>query len=176
MAKLSELGVDFEHWCFACGRQNPAGLHLEFDVGRDRAETVYVAEQKHQGWDGMLHGGVLAALLDETMAWAIFHQGIWTFTAKLNVTYRKAAALGAALRAVGEVQRDRGRALDVHGTVTRLSDGEVIAEADGLYVRIPDERRRELEKRYAASAEAFARVRSAVAAEDAGREREAARS
>ena len=35
MAKLSELGVDFQHWCFACGQLNPGGLHLEFDVSRD---------------------------------------------------------------------------------------------------------------------------------------------
>ncbi|MEK6619571.1 MAG: PaaI family thioesterase, partial [Chloroflexota bacterium] len=77
MARLSELGVDFEHWCFACGRLNPAGLHLDFDVSRDRAETRYVGLQRHQGYDGTLHGGVVTALLDETMGWAIFHQGIW---------------------------------------------------------------------------------------------------
>jgi len=65
VAKLSELGVDFQHWCFACGQLNPGGLHLEFDVSRDRAEARYTALQRHQGYDGLLHGGVVTALLDD---------------------------------------------------------------------------------------------------------------
>ena len=49
MAKLSELGVDFQHWCFACGQLNPGGLHLEFDVSRDRAEARYIATEAALG-------------------------------------------------------------------------------------------------------------------------------
>ena len=148
MARLSELGVDFEHWCFACGRLNPAGMHLDFDVSRDRAETRYTGEKRHQGYDGTLHGGVVAALLDETMGWAIFHQGIWGVTAKLSVTYRRPVPVGEELRVSGEVVRDRGRAIELHGAVSRAADGEVLAEADGLFLRMPEARRRELERRY----------------------------
>ena len=88
MAKLSELGVDFQHWCFACGQLNHGGLGLEFEVSRDRAEARYTALQRHQGYDGLLHGGIVTALLDEAMGWAIFHQGIWGVTAKISVTFR----------------------------------------------------------------------------------------
>jgi len=170
VARLSELGVDFEHWCFACGRLNPAGMHLDFDVSRDRAETRYTGTQRHQGYDGTLHGGVVAALLDETMGWAIFHQGIWGVTAKLDVTYRRPVPVGEELRVVGEVVRDRGRAIELHGTVARAADGEVLAEADGLFLRMPDARRRELERRYSSAADAFAKVRAAVSAEEAAME------
>ena len=166
MARLSELGVDFEHWCFACGRLNPAGMHLDFDVSRDRAETRYTGTQRHQGYDGTLHGGVVAALLDETMGWAIFHQGIWGVTAKLNVTYRRPVPVGEELRITGEVVRDRGRGIELHGAVARASDGEVLAEAEGLFLRMPDETRLRLERRYSSAADAFARVRAAVAAEE----------
>ncbi len=166
MARLSELGVDFEHWCFACGRLNPAGMHLDFEVARDRAETRYVGDRRHQGYDGTLHGGVVAALLDETMGWAIFHQGMWGVTARLNVTYRRPVPVGEELRVVGEVTRARGRAVELHGTVARASDGEILAEADGTFLRMPDERRRELERRYSTAADAFERVRAAVAAEE----------
>jgi uncharacterized protein (TIGR00369 family) len=168
VARLSDLGVDFEHWCFACGRLNPAGMHLDFDVSRGRAETTYVGLQRHQGYDGTLHGGVVAALLDETMAWAIFHQGIWGVTAKLDVTYRRPVPVGEELCVVGELVRDRGRAIELHGTLTRASDGEILAEADGLFLRMPDERRRELEDRYSGASGAFDRIRSAVAREEAG--------
>ncbi len=166
MARLSELGIDFDHWCFACGRLNPAGMHLDFDVTRDRAETRYTGTQRHQGYDGTLHGGVVAALLDETMGWAIFHQGTWGVTAKLNVTYRRPVPVGEELRITGEVVRDRGRGIELRGTVARASDGEVLAEAEGLFLRMPDETRQRLERRYSSAADAFARVRAAVAAEE----------
>ncbi len=171
MAKLSELGVSFDHWCFACGRANPSGLHLDFDVARDRAETRYVAPKHHEGYEGTVHGGVVAALLDETMGWAIFHQGIWGVTAKLTVTFRRPVPVGEELRVVGEVVRDRRRALDIHGTVSRAADGHVLAEADGVYMRMPEDRRRALEARYSSAVDAFERVRAAVAAEERQGER-----
>ena len=167
MARLSELGVDFDHWCFACGRLNPAGMHLDFDVARHSAETRYVGQQRHQGYDGTLHGGVVAALLDETMGWAIFHQGIWGVTAKLDVTYRRPVPVGEELLVRSEVVRDRGRAIELRGTVARASDGEILAEADGLFLRMPEDRRAQLERRYSTAKDAFARVRAAVDAEEA---------
>lgn len=166
MARLLDLGIDFDHWCFACGRLNPSGLHLEFDVARDRAETRYTGRKEHEGYEGALHGGIVAALLDETMGWAIFHQGIWGVTAKLSVTYRRPVPVGEELRVVGEVARHRGRAIEIHGTIARASDGEVLAEADAMYMRMPDERRRELEERYSSAVGAFERVKAAVAAEE----------
>src|SRR5256885_16804076 len=130
MAKLSELGVDFQHWCFACGQLNSGGLGLEFEVSRDRAEARYTALQRHQGYDGLLHGGVVTALLDEAMGWAIFHQGIWGVTAKLNVSFRQPVPIGEDLRVVGEIARDRGRVIETHRTVARADDGTGLAQAD----------------------------------------------
>ncbi len=167
MARLSELGVDFEHWCFACGRLNESGLHLDFEVSRGRAETTCVTERRHQGYDGTVHGGIVTALLDETMGWAIFHQGIWGVTARLEVAFRKPVAVGEELRVVGEVVRERSRSIETHGTVTRASDGAILADADATFLVMPEERRRELERRYSRTDETFARVRAAVAAEEA---------
>lgn len=175
MARLRELGVDFEHWCFACGRLNPSGLQLDFDVTTDGATARYTGEQRHQGYDGTLHGGVITALLDETMGWAIFHQGIWGVTAKLDVTFKRPALVGEELVVTGELIRERGRTIETRGTVARASDGEVLAEASALFMRMPDERRAELEKRYSRTDEAFARVRAAVAAEARASEKEHAR-
>jgi acyl-coenzyme A thioesterase PaaI-like protein len=170
VAKLSDLGVDFEHWCFACGRLNPGGMHLAFDVARDRAETRYTAERRHQGYDGQLHGGIVTALLDETMGWAIFQQGIWGVTARINVSFRLPVPIGEELRIVGEITRDRGRLIETHGTIARATDGVVLAEADASFLRMPEARRRELEQRYSRTDEAFARVRAAVAAEETASE------
>ena len=166
MARLSELGVDFDHWCFACGRLNPAGMHLDFGVSRDRAEASYTALQRHEGYDGVIHGGVVTALLDEAMGWAIFHQGIWAVTARINVTFRHPARVGEELRVVGEVVRDRGRLLETHGMLARAADREVLAEADATFLRMPADSRRRLERRYGGTQEAFARVRAEVEREE----------
>ena len=170
MARLSELGIDFEHWCFACGRLNPSGLHLDFDVAADRATAHYTGVQRHQGYDGTLHGGIVTALLDETMGWAIFHQGVWGVTAKLAVSFRRPVPVGEELVVAGEVVRETARAIETKGSVSRASDGELFADATALFIRMPEERRRELEARYSRTDEAFARVRAAVAAEAKGKE------
>ncbi|HEY8731295.1 MAG TPA: PaaI family thioesterase [Candidatus Limnocylindria bacterium] len=165
MARLLDLGVDFEHWCFACGRLNPTGLQLDFDVSTDRATARYTGLQRHQGYDGTLHGGIVAALLDETMGWAIFHQGIWGVTAKLELTFKRPVLIGEEVIVSGALVRERGRTIETKGTIVRASNEELLAEATGLFVRMPDEQRAELEKRYSRTDEAFARVRAAVAAE-----------
>jgi len=170
MARLRELGVDFEHWCFACGRLNPSGLQLDFDVSSNSATARYTGLQRHQGYDGTLHGGVITALLDETMGWAIFHQGIWGVTAKLEVAFKRPVPVGEELLVTGELVRERGRSIETKGILVRASNGEVLADATALFVRMPDERRAELEKRYSRTDEAFARVREAVAAETHERE------
>jgi uncharacterized protein (TIGR00369 family) len=165
VARLLDLGIDFEHWCFACGRLNPTGLQLDFDVAKDRATARYTGLQRHQGYDGTLHGGVVTALLDETMGWAIFHQGVWGVTAKLTVTFKRPVPVGEELVVTGEVLRDRGRGIETRGTVTRAADGELLAEATALFLRMPDDQRAELERRYSRTDKAFARVRAAVEAE-----------
>ena len=164
MARLSELGVDFDHWCFACGRANPSGLHLDFDVSTGRATTRFIAERSHSGYDGTVHGGIVTALLDETMGWAIFHQGVWGVTGRINVTFRRPVPVGAELVVNGEVTKESRRAIETRGEVID-GTGAVLAEADALFLVMPEDRRRELERRYSRVDEAFAKVRAAVEAE-----------
>jgi uncharacterized protein (TIGR00369 family) len=164
MARLSELGIDFDHWCFACGRANPTGLHLDFDVSSRRAETRFVARREHTGYDGTVHGGIVTALLDETMGWAIFHQGIWGVTGRLNVTFRRPVPVGEELLVSGTVTKETHRAIETHGEV-RDAASNVLAEADALFLVMPEDRRKELERRYSRIDEAFAKVKAAVEAE-----------
>ncbi|HEY6957860.1 MAG TPA: PaaI family thioesterase [Candidatus Limnocylindria bacterium] len=165
MARLSDLGIDFDHWCFACGRANPIGLHLDYDVSRGRAETRFVPRREHTGYDGLVHGGIVTALLDETMGWAIFHQGIWGVTARIAVVFRQPVTVDSELRITGAVTKETRRAIETHGEV-RGPAGELLAEADATFLVMPEERRKELERRYSRIDEAFAKVRAAVEKEE----------
>ena len=64
-----------------CGDLNDHGLHVALRVGDGRAWTELVLTSSHEGWAGVIHGGIIAALLDEVMGWALFQQDCWGVTA-----------------------------------------------------------------------------------------------
>ena len=160
--RANELGLNFEHWCFACGRSNPIGLHLELVFARNRAEAQFVAGRAHQGYDGIVHGGIVTALLDEVMGWAIFQQGIWAVTTRFTLTFRQPLHVGEAVVATGVLTRDRGRALDLRGEVRRAADDELLASADGTYVRMPEAQRVAMIEKYGDPAPALERLAVAM--------------
>jgi len=125
--------------CFVCGMENPIGLKLFFytdDQGRTIAR--FRPREEHQGYPGYLHGGIISTLLDETMGRVLTHQEVWAMTGRLEIKFRKPVPLDQELTIVAELTRDRSRAYEAVGEI-RLPDGTVLAEAKGLYLRVPDE-------------------------------------
>ena len=164
MARVSagELGLDLDHWCFGCGQANPHGLRLDFEFSADRAESSFTAAREQQGYDGMAHGGILTTLLDEAMGWSALHQGIWGVTTRLAVTFRRPVRLGEEVRVVGEIVRDRGRALELRGEIRRASDDELIATAAATYVKMSEAQKRTLMEKYGEPAQTSQRVTARV--------------
>jgi uncharacterized protein (TIGR00369 family) len=125
--------------CFVCGRENPAGLHLRFfDNGRDEVTCDLTVTSKHQSYPGLVHGGVIASILDETggrTAMIGDHNRSFV-TASLQVRYRKPVPLETPLRAVGKLVRRQGRRVLAHAEIRSPAD-EVLAEADLLLVDMP---------------------------------------
>jgi acyl-coenzyme A thioesterase PaaI-like protein len=131
--------------CFVCGRENPSGLKLEFFQTGDRVETTFTPGAEHQGWPGFVHGGILFAVLDETIGRVGFTIGAYVMSGRVEIRYRNPAPIGQPLRIVGTLVRDRGRALELQGSAL-LPDGTVVAEASGLYMRVPDDLRASLQR------------------------------
>ncbi len=130
--------------CFVCGRENPIGLHVEFYVDGDKVTVEFLPQENHQGYPGMMHGGLVSTLLDETIGRSAFLHNMWVVTAKMELRYRQPVPIGKKLTVVGWTTRVRGRLLEAKGEV-RLEDGTVAVEADALYVQIPEDRRQEVE-------------------------------
>lgn len=107
------------------------------DDGR-KVWCTFTPGPEHQGYPGVLHGGILGALLDETVGRAAYLVQEWVFTAKVEIRFRKPAPIGQTIRFEGWIVRRRGKFLDLAGQACLL-DGSVIADARGLYVLLPDE-------------------------------------
>ncbi|MHB8178904.1 MAG: PaaI family thioesterase [Vulcanimicrobiaceae bacterium] len=121
--------------CFACGPENPIGLHLAFEAapsGDGVHATLELAPQ-FQGWSGVAHGGVAMALLDEAMAHAAGAAGYRGVTASMNVRFRKPVPIGASLDIFGRVAWRRRNVLGLEASV-RDASGALLAQAEGSFV------------------------------------------
>lgn len=75
--------------CFLCGKDNPYGLRLDFHLRDDGAvEAKFSGAGKLQGYEGILHGGIISSLLDSAMANCLFAHGIVALTAEIRVRFR----------------------------------------------------------------------------------------
>ncbi|OQA45485.1 MAG: Thioesterase superfamily protein [Chloroflexi bacterium ADurb.Bin325] len=125
--------------CFVCGEHNPAGIHVRFYEQEDGALLAkFIGEEHHQGYPGRMHGGVITAVLDETIGRAImikYGDVIWGVTAELSVRFLRPVPLDTPLTAVGRITNDRSRLFEGEGKIY-LPDGAVAAECTGKYVKL----------------------------------------
>ncbi len=122
--------------CFVCGQRNPGGLKTHFWVeGRDIV-TEFVPGPQHQGFPGVTHGGIVAALLDETLGRTGVLEGKWMITGRFEVRYRAPAPIGQTIMVRARIVRRRKGAVEAEGEAA-LGDGTVLAEARGVFVRLP---------------------------------------
>ena len=136
------------HNCFACGTLNRHGLGLLIHVEPRRSWTELVVDEQFEGWAGMAHGGIIATILDEVMAWALVGEDNWGATARLSVDFRRPVRVGTRIRASGEIATARRRIVETTATLIQLDDGQVLASARGTYLAADPARRRELRERY----------------------------
>ena len=125
--------------CYVCGLENPIGLKLFFyapDEGR--CITRFQPSPEHQGYPGALHGGIISTLLDETMGRVLMSENVFAFTGRLEIKFGKPVPLDQELTVIGELSRSRSRAYEARGKI-QLSDGTVLVEGEGMYIRVPDQ-------------------------------------
>ena len=124
----------YDDGCFACGRDNPIGLHLDqFSLTDGTVEAWFTPRPDYRGFVGSLHGGVAATALDEILAWAtILNLGFMSVTATLDLRYRSPLTTGRPYCARGRVDDASGRRLRVSGEL--LAGDRTAVSARGLYV------------------------------------------
>jgi uncharacterized protein (TIGR00369 family) len=121
--------------CFGCGGANARGMKLTFEqddaarkiVGRFRLGTEY------QGAFGIIHGGVIAVVLDEVMGKVCRFRGVRAVTAEMNIEYLKPVWVDADLVVEGYEKEMTGRNLHLVGEIKDAS-GKVLARSRGRFV------------------------------------------
>lgn len=127
--------------CFICGVQNPAGLKVRFyEDGKTTVRAEVVIPEVYQGYPGVAHGGVVAALLDEAAGRAVMIGAPERFmvTAQLKVRYHHPVPIGQTLLLVAHPLRVGTRLARARAELRR-SDGTLCAEAEAILVNVPPE-------------------------------------
>ena len=130
--------------CFICGLENPVGLHLHiYEIEPGVVESTYFAPEHFQGYPGVLHGGIVAAIIDEVSGRA--HMGSdpmtprFMFTAKLEVKYRKNVPIGKQLKIVGKAGKSKARSAEAWAGIYDAETDELLAEGTTLLLNVPAE-------------------------------------
>ena len=122
--------------CYVCGKKNPAGLGVDFEIDRD-ARTIrarFTPSSSHQGYVGIVHGGILSALLDEAMAKLAYSLGIPAVTAEMTVKFKSPASPGEELSISGRLKRETHTLIEAEAIIEKGL--VIIAEAKGKLLRI----------------------------------------
>lgn len=127
--------------CFVCGLGNPLGLHLSFYESLPGQVTAeYTVPEDYQGYPGVVHGGIVAAMLDEVSGRALMGDDPprFMFTARLDIHYRRNVPVGIPLRLVGRAGKTKGRTATATGEIYG-PDGALLAQSEALLVDVPAE-------------------------------------
>jgi uncharacterized protein (TIGR00369 family) len=121
--------------CFVCGKENPSGLGVDFHIDREwrSISAKFTPSDIHQGYERIVHGGILSALLDEAMVKLTVGLGTPAVTAQITVTFKAPAAPGEELLVSGRLIHETRRLIQAEAKIMR---GPVlIAEATGKLLR-----------------------------------------
>src|SRR5678815_2850956 len=121
--------------CFVCGSRNSLGLNLRFFTDGRVVEARFVPRAEHNGFIGVLHGGITATVLDEVMVWACaVRQKCFCFSAEMTVRYLGPIPTGTEVILRGEMlENKRDRIFLAKGELLTL-EGNVLAASTAKYM------------------------------------------
>lgn len=123
-----------DQYCFACGSLNPIGLHMEVSFSDNKAFSRLCLKKEFQGWSDIVHGGVMATVLDEIMAHAVIHYVGQAVTTSLQITYRAPLHVGEEIEAMGYVAEQTRRAAVAKAEIRIPHSKKLIAKGESKFL------------------------------------------
>lgn len=131
---MTKLSTTDDSMCFACGSENPDGLHLEFTETGDGLTTTIAFDKRFQGYHGVVHGGLVSTVLDETMVTLLNRSGILAMTAELSVRFLAPVMVGEPITFTARHVGSRRNVHSVEAVATRA--GEVVARSEARFMTV----------------------------------------
>lgn len=120
--------------CVACGPDNPVGLKLKFIAQPDGSVRAAVFCRKEiSGYDGFLHGGIAALMIDSAMTNCLFTRGIAALTAEFNLKYKAPVLIGRAAEVTARLEKDMAPLYVMKAEL--LQDGQVKVQAEAKFLK-----------------------------------------
>ena len=128
------MKISDNQYCFICGQKNPHGLKVTMEVDREakNAACALSVPAEYQGWQGMVHGGIISALLDEVCAYAGMTVADTVVTGELKTRFRKPVPVEQEVTVSATVTRQVRRTILVEAQLTMA--GAVLASAEAKMV------------------------------------------
>jgi acyl-coenzyme A thioesterase PaaI-like protein len=133
-AQVERIRLEFGDMCFACGRRNEVGLHIDdFTWDGSTVSASFDPRDEYRGAGNVLHGGVAATALDEISVWAgILGEKVLTVTGRIELRFRRPLTVHDRLTARASVDERRGRRLIISGALS--TNDRVAVESSGLFL------------------------------------------
>lgn len=138
---MSILRLPHTQGCLVCGRSNPHGLKLDLQVDESTGivHTTFSPNEHHIGFEGVVHGGLIATVVDEAMVWAATWAGRrFCLCGEMTIRFREPARVRETLRVEASVDVKRSKLITTSSRVVNAA-GKLVAQASGKYVPISAE-------------------------------------
>jgi uncharacterized protein (TIGR00369 family) len=131
---VTEEDFGDDRYCFVCGEKNQSGLKLS-PIGREgRGSIEWHPSRVYQGYTGILHGGIISALLDEAMAYAAMSVAGRAATAEISISFHRPVSTGLPVSVEAEVVRQRGRVIQMKAVMLQGTD--LMATATAKFIAV----------------------------------------
>lgn len=134
---MSEPQIENATMCFACGKDNPIGLQIEFRLDDDgRCSATFTGDRNHVGYENTIHGGIIYAALDDVMANVLYLQKRKAHTARCEIRYRRPLEIGQTVQLSGWIESERRRLIVLKGEARLADGGELVADAEASFMLV----------------------------------------
>jgi acyl-coenzyme A thioesterase PaaI-like protein len=125
------------HSCFVCGESNAFGLNLRFYADGSVVRTRFTPRPEHIGFKNVVHGGIIATVLDEIMVWAcVVRTKHLAYCGELTVRYLQSLCPGEEVFVTGELAANRRNRIFDATAELQDRDGKILASASGKYLPV----------------------------------------
>jgi len=131
--KTERIDIESVEMCFGCGKANPIGLKLELKKAGETASAEFMPQDVHQGYGGIVHGGIMSALLDEMAGRLLYELGYKAVTARIEVRFKRPASVGKPICLFSKIHEKKGRVILTHSEA-KSEQGKLLAEATASFV------------------------------------------